>query len=577
MRGFGVPETAWAREMNLDDCALALGIDRLEIRLRNLAHYREEFVPGDTPADGRWEQTVQRAAELIDWGKPLPPHCGRGLAVAAKSGPTTGLSYSTVRLARPTAAPSCSPAPPTWAREPAPCSPRSSPRNWASRSRRISVIMGDTAVVPFDQQTSASRSTVIMGNGGARTPAATSRLRSRAVAARLHRSRGVGHHRRPRRGAAARPRSCRSSRWPRPASPKSGGEYVGNGIGPQGAAPPATPSRARPTSSSSTARPSKCRWTRSTGEVTVLRHVTVGDTGKSLNPMQVRGQDDGAAIQGLGHALMEHYIFDETGRVRNLGAIDYRIPTSKDLPLQLISEQIENGDGPGPYGAKGVSEGSILCVAPALGAAVRDAIGVAIRDLPLTPGAGVASHARREMSEKREVGPAGDIPPAKLVEAARLVKQGRAYSLSVGPVPGHAALPGASALPGAELPQPGGDPGRGSPALGAAQRRRPGLHGRVPAGHLPLGGPHRRPGAHDGGPGQPLVRRGQHRRAPHGQGAEPGRRREAAGLLHPRGAARPAHLPGRRRPAGAASRWAPTNCRRWPPRRGSRSASGTSC
>ncbi len=83
--------------------------------------------------------------------------------------------------------------------------------------------------------------------------------------------------------------------------------------------------------------------------------------------------------------MMEHYILDETGRVRNLGAIDYRIPTSKDLPLQLISEQIENGDGPGPYGAKGVSEGSILCVAPALGAAVRDAIGVAIRDLPLTP------------------------------------------------------------------------------------------------------------------------------------------------------------------------------------------------
>jgi CO/xanthine dehydrogenase Mo-binding subunit len=107
--------------------------------------------------------------------------------------------------------------------------------------------------------------------------------------------------------------------------------------------------------------------------------------GKALNPLQVRMQDEGAAIQGLGHTLMEHYIFDDKGRIRNLGAIDYRIPTSMDLPLELYSESIENADGPGPYGSKGMSEGALLCVASAVGAAVREAIGVPIRDLPLTP------------------------------------------------------------------------------------------------------------------------------------------------------------------------------------------------
>jgi len=122
-----------------------------------------------------------------------------------------------------------------------------------------------------------------------------------------------------------------------------------------------------------------------TGDITVVRHVTVSDVGKALNPLQVRMQDEGAAIQGLGHTLMEHYIFDESGRIRNLGAIDYRIPTSMDLPLELHSDTIENGDGPGPYGSKGMSEGALLCVAAAVGAAVRDATGVAIRDLPLTP------------------------------------------------------------------------------------------------------------------------------------------------------------------------------------------------
>jgi CO/xanthine dehydrogenase Mo-binding subunit len=122
-----------------------------------------------------------------------------------------------------------------------------------------------------------------------------------------------------------------------------------------------------------------------TGEIMLHRHVTVSDVGKALNPLQVRTQDEGAAIMGLGHTLMEHYIYDEAGRIRNLGAIDYRIPTSKDLPLEMVSAIVENEDGPGPYGAKGMSEGALLCVAPAVAAAVQQAAGVVIRDLPLTP------------------------------------------------------------------------------------------------------------------------------------------------------------------------------------------------
>jgi CO/xanthine dehydrogenase Mo-binding subunit len=82
---------------------------------------------------------------------------------------------------------------------------------------------------------------------------------------------------------------------------------------------------------------------------------------------------------------MEQYLMDDSGRIRNLGAIDYKIPTSLDLPRRMESAIIEHGDGPGPYGAKGMSEGALLCVAPAVAAAVHDAVGVRIRDLPLTP------------------------------------------------------------------------------------------------------------------------------------------------------------------------------------------------
>ena len=69
-----------------------------------------------------------------------------------------------------------------------------------------------------------------------------------------------------------------------------------------------------------------------TGMVDILRLVLVSDIGKALNPQQVESQDEGAAVMGLGHTLMEHLILDEHGRIRNLGALDYRIPTIEDIP-----------------------------------------------------------------------------------------------------------------------------------------------------------------------------------------------------------------------------------------------------
>jgi len=123
---------------------------------------------------------------------------------------------------------------------------------------------------------------------------------------------------------------------------------------------------------------------RDTGEVLLTKHVTVGDVGTELNPLQVVSQDEGAAIMGLGHSLMEQVLLDDHGRIRNLGALDYRIPTFNDVAIEMVTDSVENHDGPGPYGCKGISEGALLCTAGAVGAAVADAIGVPVRELPLT-------------------------------------------------------------------------------------------------------------------------------------------------------------------------------------------------
>jgi len=121
-----------------------------------------------------------------------------------------------------------------------------------------------------------------------------------------------------------------------------------------------------------------------TGEIKLDKYITVADVGKAINPIQAEGQDEGAAIQGLGPALFESLIY-EHGQPLNANLVDYRVPRFTDLPDQFHSVLIENGDGPGPYGAKGMGESGIVSVAPAVGNALYRATGVRIRQLPLTP------------------------------------------------------------------------------------------------------------------------------------------------------------------------------------------------
>ncbi|MEX2183236.1 MAG: molybdopterin cofactor-binding domain-containing protein, partial [Chloroflexota bacterium] len=241
---------------------------------------------------------------------------------------------------------------------------------------------GDTAVVPYDQQTSASRSSVFMGSAVLRA-CRDVQARLRAMAARLE---GVdesavvvdaGEVRIGERVLPIRDVLLRGLG-------RLGGEVMGVGEM-RKEADPAHPLGGTAAFYEFNATAVEVEVDRDTGDVVVTRHVTVSDVGRALNPAQVRGQDEGAAVMGLGHTLMERLIHDEAGRIRNLGAIDYRIPTTMDLPLRMESDIVENGDGPGPYGAKGMSEGGLLCVSPAVAAAVHDAVSVRIRDLPLTP------------------------------------------------------------------------------------------------------------------------------------------------------------------------------------------------
>ncbi len=121
-----------------------------------------------------------------------------------------------------------------------------------------------------------------------------------------------------------------------------------------------------------------------TGSIDIPHYVSVADVGRAINPQQCEGQDEGAAMQGIGHTLFEEMLYED-GQLLNPNLIDYRVPTFAELPDRLETILVENGDGPGAFGAKGLGEGGIVCVAPAVGNALFQATGVRIKDLPLTP------------------------------------------------------------------------------------------------------------------------------------------------------------------------------------------------
>jgi len=108
---------------------------------------------------------------------------------------------------------------------------------------------------------------------------------------------------------------------------------------------------------------------------------SAADAGKAINPLACVQQIDGAAIMGLGMAMMEEVVFDG-GRTLNPTFLDYKIPTTVDVPDTDVII-VESGHDEGPYGAKGIGESAIAPVPAALGNAVYDAVGVQVKDLPI--------------------------------------------------------------------------------------------------------------------------------------------------------------------------------------------------
>jgi CO/xanthine dehydrogenase Mo-binding subunit len=121
-----------------------------------------------------------------------------------------------------------------------------------------------------------------------------------------------------------------------------------------------------------------------TGRVTILRYTVLQDAGKAVHPAYVEGQYQGGAVQGIGWALNEEYVYGEDGRMENPGFLDYRIPVASDVPM-IDTVIVEVPNPRHPYGVRGVGETPIVPPMAAIANAIEDAIGIRFDELPMSP------------------------------------------------------------------------------------------------------------------------------------------------------------------------------------------------
>ena len=387
-RGFSTPQVVWAAESAIDEIAAHLGEDPVAFRLRHLKPRGEPFLGSDTPLDADLAQGLGLAADGIGWAEPRPEGVGRGVAVAVKDGGGgSARSEAGVRL-HPDGSVEVQTATIELGQGSRTVFRQIAADALGAPLDQVRIAGTDTSVAPFDRGTNASRSTMAVGSAvadachqvraqllevaaGRGTPVDEVTLEGADVV--LHTADGLS--RVPLAELIGEARGL-------PAAEIGPLSAIGVHVTPPGSGPLGSSTPFYEVAHGG----AEVRVDRETGEVIVDRYVSVADVGRAINPVTCVGQDEGAAVMGLGHTLYEELEYDTEGQLLNGAMYEYRVPRASDLPTGgLHTVLLENADGPGPAGAKGAGEGGIIAIAPAIANAVAELTGIRLRDLPMTP------------------------------------------------------------------------------------------------------------------------------------------------------------------------------------------------
>lgn len=390
MRGYGNPQATFAIESSMDRLAEAAGIDRVELRLRNANQ------PGDvTPQDFRittcgLKECIHLVRERLDWDRPKAKdeglgmacliHVGGGARVYKSDGCGTIIKmddYGRVDVF--TGATDMGQGADTVIAQVV-------AEELGVEVQDVRVIHTDTDVCPWDVGAHASRTTFVACNSAL---GAARKIREKLLEMA---SRQMGE---PPEGLSLRDREVFSVSEPEKRMElgkllrKAHFTPSGQMLMAESFYDPANENLDKSFRGNLSmtytfgAHGVRVKVDRETGKVKVLQYVAAHDVGRAINPMLLEGQVYGGALMGLGYALTEQLILDK-GEVMNPNFRDYKILTAKDaIPIETCV--VETMDKEGPFGAKGIGEPGCVPTAPAIANAIYDAVGVRMRDLPMTP------------------------------------------------------------------------------------------------------------------------------------------------------------------------------------------------
>ena len=390
-RGYGNPQVTFATESQMDVIAQSLDIDPVELRRLNGLGPNDMMVNGACFSDVWFRETLDQAAETFGWDKGKKSGSNgrkRGIGIAAASHPTGGWSSSANvkwmsdgSLQVVTGTVEIGAGQHTVAAQLA-------AEVTGVPYEKVRIVASDTDLTPFDLFTGASRSTLTMG-GAVRLAAMEARDELLRRAADMLEARQQDLQIEDERVfiSSSPDRGLSFAELARVSNTHQDGPILGKGSW----SPPTPPSVPEYWDGAPmhefpahgyVAHIAEVEVDEETGEVELLRLVCSHDVGRVINRGGLEGQIEGGVTQGIGYALAEELCFEE-GVLTNGTMVDYKIPTILDVP-PIEYRTLENPDPNGPFGAKGMGESVLVPTAPAIANAVFDAVGVRIKDLPVT-------------------------------------------------------------------------------------------------------------------------------------------------------------------------------------------------
>ena len=394
MRGHGVPQARFAVERQLDMIAERIGVDPVQLRIKNSIHAAEPHPAKFVINTCGFSDTVRRAAEAIGWSEKrgkLPFGRGVGIAGGAYPSGVSNMSHissgAVVQLGRDGAVNVLTGAADIGqGAETVIAQIVAEELGVALEDVRITA--ADTGVTPLDPGTFGSGVTVRAGNAARMAALSVKKKLFEFVAEKLGvdpqdlvaRDGKIYLKDDPEKGMYL-PDALKAYQYADLPMP-----IVGRGSWMAPATEPTTllkeDGNFSPNYSFMT-QAAEVEVDPRTGKIKVLKMVAAHDCGRAINPMLVEGQLEGSVVGGMGQALYEEVVV-EKGQVMNPSFLDYGFPTTMEMP-EIEAIEVETDDPLGPFGAKEAGEGTQISPAPAIVNAIYDAIGVDFTELPVTP------------------------------------------------------------------------------------------------------------------------------------------------------------------------------------------------